>query len=135
MASNQPDSSPVDTFRLAFIGGKIKELFKSLMVKAVLLTELREMDPDAELIVKLLDKIQPVKPIQLPKHQPNVNQAALAVPPRVMDGGSEDTALEVVDSEDELVNDMVLTQRQEQRSGGTDLAVVVQINEHLILVI
>ena len=135
MASNQPDSSFVDTFRLAFIGGKIKELFKSLMVKAVLLTELREMDPDAELIVKLLDKIQPVKPIQLPKHQPNVNQAGLAVPPRVMDGGSEDTALEVVDSEDELVNDMVLTQRQEQRSGGTDLAVVVQINEHLILVI
>ena len=81
------------------------------MVKAVLLTQLREMGPDAELIVKLLDKIQPVKPVQLPKHQPSVNQAAPAVPPRVMDGSSEDTALEVVDSEDELVNDMVLNQR------------------------
>ena len=115
MASNQPDSSPVDTFRLAFIRGNIKELFKSPMVKAVLLTELREMGPDAELILKLLDKIQPVKPVQLPKHQPNVNQAAPAIPPRVMDQSSEDTALEVVDSEDELVNDMVLVQRQEQR--------------------
>ena len=86
------------------------------MVKAVLLTELREIGTDAELIVKLLGKIKPVQPVQLPKHQPNVNQAAPAVPPRVVDGSSEDTALEVVDSEeDELVNDMVLTQRQEQR--------------------
>ena len=79
------------------------------MVKAMLLTELREIGPDAELIVKMLGKIQPVKPVQLPKHQPNVNQAAPAVPSRVMDGRSEDTALEVVDSEDELVSDMVLT--------------------------
>ena len=79
------------------------------MVKAVLLTGLREMGLDAELMVKWLDKIQPVNPVQLPKHKPNVNQAAPAVPSRVMDGSSEDTALEVVDSEGELVNDMVLT--------------------------
>ena len=35
--------------------------------------------------------------------------------PRVMDGSSEELALEVMDLEDELVSDMVLTPRQEQR--------------------
>ena len=49
-----------NTFRLAFARRKINELFKSPVVKAVLLTELREMGPDAEMIVKLLDKVQPV---------------------------------------------------------------------------
>ena len=52
-----------DTFRLTFTRRKISELFKSPMVKAVLLTELREMGPDAEVIVKLLDKVHPVKPV------------------------------------------------------------------------
>ena len=32
-----------------------------------------------------------------------------------MDGNSEESALEVMDSEDELVSDMVLTPRQGQR--------------------
>ena len=54
-----------DTFRLAFTRRKLNELFKSPMLKAVLLTELREMGPDAEMIVKLLDKVHLVKPVQL----------------------------------------------------------------------
>ena len=36
-------------------------------------------------------------------------------PPVVRDGSSEDTALEVLDSEDELVQDMTLSPRREQR--------------------
>ena len=43
---------------------------------------------------------------------PNDDQADV---PRVRDGSSEESALEVLDTEDELVNDMVLTARQEQR--------------------
>ena len=85
------------------------------MAKAVLLTEIRELGPDAELIVRLMDKIQPVKPVKLPRQQQPNNNAAQAIPRRVQDGSSEETALEIVDSEDELVNDLSLTQRQEQR--------------------
>ena len=62
-----------DTFRLAFTRRKISELFKSPMVKAVLLTELREMGPDAEMIVRLLDKVHPVKLVQLPRQQQAAN--------------------------------------------------------------
>ena len=36
-------------------------------------------------------------------------------PPRPQDGSSEETALDVLDSDDELVNDLGLNQRQEQR--------------------
>ena len=59
-----------DTFRLAFTRRKINELFRSPLVKAVLLTEIREMGPDAEMIV---DKVHPVKPVQLPRQQQAVN--------------------------------------------------------------
>ena len=92
--------------------------------------------PDAELLVQMLDKVQArgvVKPVQSVKPQPvpapvpaspNVaqNDPAPATPndiqadvQRAMDGNSEESALEVMDSEDELVSDMVLTPRQEQR--------------------
>ena len=133
MASNQ--SSSTNTFRLAFLRRKIRNLFQSLTVRAVLLNELRVRGPDAELLVQMLDKVQArgvVKPVQSVKPQPapslvpatpNVvqNDPALATPddvqadvPRAMDGNSEESALEVMDSEDELVSDMVLTPRQEQ---------------------
>ena len=116
-----------DTFRLPFTRRKISELFKSPMVKAVLLTELREMGPDAEMIVKLLDKVQPVKPVQLPRQQQAANANTVLPfdgpnnvqnsPPRPQDGSSEETALDVSDSDDELVHDLGLIQRQEQRLG------------------
>ena len=95
------------------------------MVKAVLLTELREMGPDAEMIVNLLDKVQPVKSVQLPRQQQAANASAVQPfdgannvqnpPPRPQDCSSEETALDVLDSDDELVNDLGLNQRQEQR--------------------
>ena len=94
------------------------------MVKAVLLTELREMGPDAEMIVKLLDKVHPVKPVKLPRQQAananivqpfDVANNVQNPPPRPQDGSSEETALDVLDSDDELVNDLGLNQRHEQR--------------------
>ena len=95
------------------------------MVKAVLLTELREMGPDAKMIVKLLDKVHPVKPVQLPRQQQAANANVVQPydvanhvqnpPPRPHDGSSEETALDVLDSDDELVNDLRLNQRQEER--------------------
>ena len=114
-----------DTFRLDFTIRKIGELFKNPTVKAVLLTELRERGPDAEMIVKMLDKVQPVKPVQLPRQQQAANANVAQPfdvtnnvqnsPPRPQDGSSEETALDVLDSDDELVNDLGLNQRQEQR--------------------
>ena len=114
-----------DTFRLAFTRRKINELSKRPLVKAVLLTELRKMGPDAEMIVKLSDKVHPVKPVQLPRQHQAAN-ANIVQPydvannvqnplPRPQDGSSEETVLDVLDSEDELVNDLGLNQRQEQR--------------------
>ena len=113
-----------DTFRLAFTRRKINELFKSPMVKVVLLTELREMGPDTEMIVKLLNKVKPVKPVQLPRQQATNANAVQPYdrannvqnpPPRPQDGSSEETAVAVLDSDGELLNDLGLNQRQEQR--------------------
>ena len=114
-----------DIFRLAFTRRKINDLFKSPVVKVVLLTEIREMGPDAEMIVRLLDKVHPVKPVQLPRQQQAANANVVQpydvtndvqdAPPRPQDGSSEETALDVLDSDDELVNDLGLNQRQEQR--------------------
>ena len=82
--------------------------------------------PDAELLVQMLDKVQArgvVKPVQPVEPQPQPMPAPVPATPndvqadvsRVMDGSSEESALEVMDSEAELVSDMVLTPRQEQR--------------------
>ena len=51
MANNRVTKT--HTFRLAFARRKIIELFKNPTVKAVLLTELRERGPDAEIVVKM----------------------------------------------------------------------------------
>ena len=114
-----------DTFRLAFARRKISELFKNPTVKAVLPTELRERGPDVEMVIKMLDKVQPVRPLQLSRQQQAANVNAVQPfdainndqdpPPRLQDGSSEETALDVLDSGDELVNDLRLDQRQEQR--------------------
>ena len=63
MASNQQSDSaraPTKAFRLAFVRRKIRELFQNPGLNVVLLTEIREGGKDAELIVRMLDKIQPV---------------------------------------------------------------------------
>ena len=128
MASNQ--SSSTNIFRLAFLRRKIRNLFQSPTVRAVLLNELRVRGPDAEFLVQVRGVVKPVQPVEpqpVPAPVPATpyvvqNDPAPATPndvqadvPRAMDGSSEESALEVMDSEDELVSDMVLTPRQEQR--------------------
>ena len=59
--------------------------------------------------------VQPM-PVQPAAVQPIPDQPAQVQPaPVVADGNSEESALEVLDSEDELVQDMTLSPRSEQR--------------------
>ena len=127
-SSNSASSSSNHTFRLAFLGRKIRNTFQSPVLKAALLAELRDKCPDTELVVHMLEKaqavrkvivqhVQPMPKVQPPPAQPApaVNRVDQANPPVVRDGSSEDTTLEVLDSEDELVQDMSLSARREQR--------------------
>ena len=68
--------------------------------------------------------VQPVQPIPQPAQpvpaqpvpaQPAPVQPAQVQPAPAADGNSEESALEVFDSEDELVQDMTLSPRREQR--------------------
>ena len=120
------------TFRLAFIRRKIRTAFKSQAVRTALLTELNTRGPDSELIVRMVERVpttrqavvQPVQPIPQPAQpvpaqpvpaQPASVQPAQVEPAPAADGNSEESALEVLDSEDELVQDMTLSPRREQR--------------------
>ena len=124
------------TFRLAFIRRKIRSTFQSHALKTALLTELNNRGPDSELIVKMAERVQvtrtavvqPVQPILQPAQavpvQPVPAQLAPAQPAQVQsvpaadevrDGNSEESALEVLDSEDELIQEMTLSPRREQR--------------------
>ena len=58
--------------------------------------------------------VQPV-PAPVAVVQPNQAQPAQVQPAPVADGNSEESALEVLDSEDELVQSMTLSPRREQR--------------------
>ena len=129
MSTNRLDH----TFRLAFIRRKIRTAFKSQAVRAALLTELNARGPDSELIVRMMEKVpitrqavvQPVQPMPQPAQpvpvqpiqaQPApVQPAQVQPPPAAADGNSEESALEVLDSDDELVQDMTLSPRSEQR--------------------
>ena len=124
MSTNRLDC----TFRLAFIRKKIRTTFKSQAVRRALLTELNTRGPDSEVIVRMVEKIpitrqavvQPVQPMPQPAQpapvQPIPVQPAQVQPiPVAADGNSEESALEVLDSEDELVQDMTLSPRSEQR--------------------
>ena len=130
------------TFRLAFIRRKIRKTFKSHVLRTALLTELNTRGPDSELIVKMMERVQisrlavvqPVQPIPQPAQaepvqavpvqpvpaqpvpaQPSPVQPAQVQPAPAADGNSEESALEVLDSEDELVQEMTLSPRREQR--------------------
>ena len=122
------------TFRLAFIRRKIRTTFKSHALRTALLTELNTRGPDSELIVKMVERVQvtrpavvqPVQPIPQPAQaepvqpvpaQPTQVQPAQVQPTPAADGNSEESALEVLDSEDELVQEMTLSPRKEQRLG------------------
>ena len=125
------------TFRLAFVRRKIRTAFKSQAVRSVLLEELNTKGPDSEVIVKRVERlptskpavVQPVQPTPQTAQpdivqpalapvavvQPNQVQPAQVQPAPVADGNSEESALEVLDSEDELVQSMTLSPRREQR--------------------
>ena len=125
------------TFRLAFVRRKIRTAFKSQAVRSALLDELNTKGPDSEVIVKMVERlptskpavVQPVQPtpqiaqadivqpVPAPVAvvQPNQVQPAQVQPAPVADGNSEESALEVLDSEDELVQSMTLSPRREQR--------------------
>ena len=120
------------TFRLAFIRRKIRTAFKSQTIRTALLTELNTRGPGSELIVKMVERVpitrqavvQPVQLIRQPAQpvpaqpvpaQPAPVQPAQVQPALAADGNSEESALEVLDSEDELVQDMTLSPRREQR--------------------
>ena len=127
MSTNRLDH----TFRLAFIRRKIRTTFKSQAVRTALLTELNTREPDSELIVRMVEKIpiirqavvQPVQPMpqyaQLAPVQPIPAQPAPVQPaqvqpaPAAADDNSEESALEVLDSDNELVQDMTLSPRSE----------------------
>ena len=113
-------------------------------MRTALLAELNTRGPDSEVIVRMVEKIpttrqavvQPVQPIPQPAQpvadqpmpaiqpmpvqpaavQPIPDQPAQVQPaPGVADGNSEESALEVLDSEDELVQNLTLSPRSEQR--------------------
>ena len=139
MSTNRLDC----TFRLAFIRRKIRATFKSQAIRTALLTELNTRGPDSELIVRMVERIpitrqavvQPVQPMPQPAQpapvqpipaqpapvqpipaQPAPMQPAQVQPaPAAPDGNSEESALEVLHSDDELVQDMTLSPRSEQR--------------------
>ena len=119
------------TFRLAFIRRKIMTAFKSQAVRTALLTELNTRGTESELIVRMAEKVpitrqavvqlvqpipQPAQPLPAPPVpaqpvlvQPAPVQLAQVQPVPAADGNSEESALEVLDSEDEFVS------RREQR--------------------
>ena len=125
------------TFRLAFVRRKIRTAFKSQAVRSALLEELNSKGPDSEVIVKMVERlptskpavVQPVQPTPQTAQpdivqpvpapvavtQPYQVQPAQVQPAPVADGNSEESALEVLDSEDELVQSMTLSPRREQR--------------------
>ena len=125
------------TFRLAFVRRKIRTAFKSQAVRSALLEELNSKGPDSEVIVKMVERlptsnpavVQPVQPTPQTAQpdivqpvpapvavtQPNQVQPTQVQPAPVADGNSEESALEVLDSEDELVQSMTLSPRREQR--------------------
>ena len=129
MSTNRLDR----TFRLAFVRRKIRTTFRSQAVRTALLTELNTRGPDSEVIVRMVEKIpitrqtvvQPVQPMPQPAQpapvQPIPAQPAPVQPAQVQpapvaaNGNSEESALEVLDSDDELVQDMTLSPRSEQR--------------------
>ena len=116
---------------------KIRTAFKSQAVRSALLDELNTKGPDSEVIVKMVERlptskpavVQPVQPTPQTAQpdivqpvpapvavvQPNQVQPAQVQPAQVADGNSEESALEVLDSEDELVQSMTLSPRRELR--------------------
>ena len=119
------------TFRMAFIKRKIRATFQSNALTAALLAELSNRGPDSELVVKMIERVQvtrtavvqPVQSIPQPaqaapaQHVPAQPAQVKPAPAanEVRDGSSKESALEILDSEDELVQEMTLSPRREQK--------------------
>ena len=113
------------TFCLAFIRRRINNTFKSEALRAALLAELNGGE-DAALVVQMIERVRPVvdPPTQavapVPKQAtPQPGQVPPPVPrqppPPVADGNTAASAVEILDSEDELVQEMLLTPVREKR--------------------
>ena len=111
---------------MTFIRRKIRATFQSNALKAALLAEHSNRGPDSELVVKMIERVlvtrtavvQPVQPTPQPVQPAPAQPAPAQLVPAangVRDGSSEESALEVLDSEDELVQEMTLSPRREQR--------------------
>ena len=113
------------TFHLAFLRRRINNTFRSEALRAALLAELNGGE-DAALVVQMVERVRPVvdPPTQavapMPKQAtPQPGQVPPPVPrqppPPVADGNTAASAVDVLDSEDELVQEMLLTPVRERR--------------------
>ena len=113
------------TFCLAFLRRRINNTFRSEALRAALLAELNGGE-DAALVVQMVERVRPVvdPPTQavapVPKQAtPQPGQVPPPVPrqppPPVADGNTAASAVDVLDSEDELVQEMLLTPVRERR--------------------
>ena len=113
------------TFRLAFIRRRTSNTFKSEALRAALLAELNGGE-DAALVVQMIERVRPVVDPPTQAVAPVPNQAtpqpgqvpppdSRQPPPPVADGNTAASAVEILDSEDELVQEMLLTPVRERR--------------------
>ena len=113
------------TFHLAFLRRRINNTFRSEALRADLLAELNGGE-DAALVVQMVERVRPVvdPPTQavapMPKQAtPQPGQVPPPVPrqppPPVVDGNTAASAVDVLDSEGELVQEMLLTPVRERR--------------------
>ena len=113
------------TFCLAFIRRRISNIFKSEALRAALLAELNGGE-DAALVVQMVERVRSVvdPPTQavapVPKQAtPQPGQVPPPVtrqpPPPVADGNTSASVVDILDSEDELVQEMLLAPVRERR--------------------
>ena len=127
------------TFRLAFVRGRIRRAVRSQRLREALLEELNG-GQDAALVIRMVERVHPVpnqetrptqevRPTPIPapppcpvhgriQPQPGPAQPQAPVPPPApapADGNSRATAVDVLDSDEEFVQDMRLSPRRERR--------------------
>ena len=129
------------TFCLAFIRRRINTTFRSEALRAALLAELNGGE-DAALVVQMIERVRPVvnPPSQVVAPVPQLNGEEAAAPEAPMvgrgrpvdpptqavatpqadqvtppDGRTAANAVEILDSEDELVQEMMLTPERRRR--------------------
>ena len=113
------------TFHLAFIRRRISNIFKSEALRAALLAELNGGE-DANPSGTMIERVRPVVDPPTQAVAPVPNQATpqpgqvpppvtRQPPPPVADGNTAASAVDILDSEDELVQEMLLTPVRERR--------------------